>query len=177
MRKARQLPAEAKVDATLRPLQNAHILGGDDPIGRYGAENRRSCSPGRLQSIGGSQSDHWNNTLANQTLQALWVKNSSPEDHNKQLSATVAALMGIAPKDELEVMMAAQLVAERATLIRPSAGPPLAPACPGLACGPPAYLRKLIFRPRLLRNRSALSGRKELMLVPRPRPSARDHFH
>jgi hypothetical protein len=66
---------------------------------------------GRLKSIGGSQSDHWNNTLANQTVQALWVKNSSPEERDKQLSATVAALMGIAPKDELEGMMAAQLIA------------------------------------------------------------------
>ena len=66
---------------------------------------------GRLKSIGGSQSDHWNNILANQAVQALWVKNSSPEERDKQLSATVAALMGIAPKDELEGMMAAQLVA------------------------------------------------------------------
>lgn len=66
---------------------------------------------GRLKNIGGSQSDHWNNTLANQAVQALWLKNSSAEERHKQLSATVAALMGIAPKDELEGMMAAQLVA------------------------------------------------------------------
>lgn len=66
---------------------------------------------GRLKNIGGSQSDHWNNRLANQAVQALWVKNSSAEERDKQLSATVAALMGIAPKDELEGMMAAQLVA------------------------------------------------------------------
>jgi hypothetical protein len=44
-------------------------------------------------------------------VQALWVKNSSAEERDKQLSATVAALMGIAPKDELEGMLAAQLVA------------------------------------------------------------------
>ena len=31
---------------------------------------------GTLKNIGGSQSDHWNNTLANQVVQALWVKNS-----------------------------------------------------------------------------------------------------
>lgn len=66
---------------------------------------------GRLKKIGGSQSDHWNNTLANQAVQALWVKNSSAEERDKQLSATVAVLMGIAPKDELEGMIAAQLVA------------------------------------------------------------------
>lgn len=66
---------------------------------------------GRLRNIGGSQSDHWNNTLANQAAQALWVKNSRPDEREKQLSATVAAMIGIAPKDELEGMMAAQLVA------------------------------------------------------------------
>jgi hypothetical protein len=66
---------------------------------------------GRLKSIGGSQSDHWNGTLANQAGQALWLKNSTPVERDKQLSATVAALMGIAPKDELEGMMAAQLIA------------------------------------------------------------------
>ena len=66
---------------------------------------------GRLRSIGGSQSDHWNNTLANQAMQALWMKNSSPEERDKRLTATIAALMGIAPKDELEGMIAAQLIA------------------------------------------------------------------
>ena len=66
---------------------------------------------GRLKNIGGSQSDHWNNTLANQAMQALWVKNSSAAERDKQLSATVAALIGIAPKDELEGMMAGQMVA------------------------------------------------------------------
>ncbi|WP_131194688.1 hypothetical protein [Lichenihabitans psoromatis] len=66
---------------------------------------------GRLKKLGGSQSDRWNNVLANQAANALWVKNSSPEERDKQLSATVAALIGIAPKDELEGMMAAQLVA------------------------------------------------------------------
>jgi hypothetical protein len=66
---------------------------------------------GALKTIGGSQSDNWNNTLANQAVQALWVKNSDTKTRDKQLSATVAALVGIAPKDELEGMMAAQLIA------------------------------------------------------------------
>lgn len=68
-------------------------------------------SKGRLKYIGGSDSDSWNNTLANQAVQTLWIKNSSAEDRNKQLVATMAALRGISPKDELEGMMAAQLVA------------------------------------------------------------------
>jgi hypothetical protein len=66
---------------------------------------------GRLKKIGGSQSDKWNNVLANQALQALWLKNSDPEESNNQIGATIDALIGIAPNDELEGMMAAQLVA------------------------------------------------------------------
>ena len=66
---------------------------------------------GALRNIGGSQSDHWNNLLASQAVQALWIKNSGVETHDKQLTATVAALAGIGPKDELEGMMAAQLIA------------------------------------------------------------------
>ncbi len=66
---------------------------------------------GELKSIGGSKSDEWNNLLANQAMQALWLKNSDVGTRDKQRSATIAALIGIAPKDELEGMMAAQLVA------------------------------------------------------------------
>jgi hypothetical protein len=84
-----------------KPANTPTTVVADDPDDRKG----------RLKNIGGSQSDHWNNTLANQAVQALWMKNSSADERDKQLSATVAALMGIAPKDELEGMMAAQLVA------------------------------------------------------------------
>ncbi len=66
---------------------------------------------GILKNIGGSRSDHWNNIVANQTVQSLWLKHSNREMRNKQHSATVAALIGIGPKDELEGMMAAQLIA------------------------------------------------------------------
>lgn len=65
----------------------------------------------RLKRVGGSQSDKWNNVIANQTVQALWVNSSDQDSLDQQLTATVAALAGIAPKDELEGMMAAQLVA------------------------------------------------------------------
>ena len=77
------------------------IVVANDPEDRKGA----------LKSIGGSQSDHWNNTLSNQAVQTLWLKHSDFEGCDRQLAATVAALIGIAPKDELEGMMAAQLIA------------------------------------------------------------------
>jgi hypothetical protein len=53
---------------------------------------------GRLQRIGGSQSDHWNNTLANQTLQALWVKNSSQEERDKQFPMQSKLPMHLSPR-------------------------------------------------------------------------------
>jgi hypothetical protein len=73
----------------------------DDPADRKGA----------LQAIGGSWSDSWNNLLANQTVRALWFGHSDQEARERQYSATVAALMGIGPTDELEGMLAAQLLA------------------------------------------------------------------
>jgi hypothetical protein len=66
---------------------------------------------GTLRSIGGSQSDVWNRLLAEQAIEALWKKNSAVDTYKRQLNATVAALVGIGPRDELEGMMAAQLIA------------------------------------------------------------------
>ncbi len=66
---------------------------------------------GRLKALGGSLSDRWNSILTNQTVQTLWLQHSDAETRDRQCSATVAALVGIGPKDELEGMMAAQLIA------------------------------------------------------------------
>jgi hypothetical protein len=66
---------------------------------------------GELKQIGGSQSDNWNQILANQTLSTLWLAHSKEESRDRQYTATVAALVGIGPKDELEGMIAAQLIA------------------------------------------------------------------
>ena len=63
-----------------------------------------------MQHIGGSKSDDWNNFLTNQTLSTLWLA-SKDEARNRQYSATLAALIGIAPQGEIEGMIAAQLVA------------------------------------------------------------------
>src|SRR2546426_732397 len=66
---------------------------------------------GTLKRIGGSQSDHWNNILANQIVQTLWLKNSDNDTRDRQYQATIAGLIGIGPKDEIEGMIAAQLIA------------------------------------------------------------------
>src|SRR5262249_52520404 len=73
--------------------------------------NDSEALKGTRKRIGGSQSDHWNNILANQTVQTLWLKHSDKDTRDRQYRATVAALAGIGPKDEIEGMMAAQLLA------------------------------------------------------------------
>jgi hypothetical protein len=69
-------------------------------------EDRRK---GAYRFIGGSQSDDWNMGVAEQAVAALWITNSG-SDFDRQMNATLAALKGIGPKDELEGMMAAQLI-------------------------------------------------------------------
>ena len=64
-----------------------------------------------LKKIGGSNWDQWNRLLIDQVLQALWVKNSNEKAIDGQIDATLTALIGISPQDELEGMMAAQLIA------------------------------------------------------------------
>jgi hypothetical protein len=67
--------------------------------------------PGSFKAIGGSMSDDWNSILVNQTCNALWQRNCGEDDKDRQRGAAVAALIGIGPKDELEGMIAGQLVA------------------------------------------------------------------
>jgi hypothetical protein len=64
---------------------------------------------GTMKHIGGSQSDQWNETLANQALRTLWTAYSNDETQKRQYQGMVAALVGIEPRDELEAMIAAQL--------------------------------------------------------------------
>jgi hypothetical protein len=82
----------------------ATILVANDPVDRTG----------KLKAIGGSASDAFNNVLANATMNTLWLKNSGPDERDRQLSAMAAALVGIAPQDELEGMLAGQLIAANA---------------------------------------------------------------
>jgi hypothetical protein len=73
--------------------------------------NDPARNTGRMKQLGGSQSDDWNRTIANDTIQALWFKNSGKETSDQQTIAAIKGLVGIGPKDELEGMMAAQLIA------------------------------------------------------------------
>jgi len=66
---------------------------------------------GQLKAIGGSMSDDLNTILANQAMNSLWIKHSDEKERKRRCSGIVAALAGIRPKDEMEGMIAAQLVA------------------------------------------------------------------
>lgn len=56
-------------------------------------------------------SDDWNNVVASQTIQTLWLKKSDAEEIRRQRHAAVDALIGITPRDEFEGIIAAQLLA------------------------------------------------------------------
>ena len=66
-----------------------------------------SLEQGTLKRIGGSASDDWNSTLANQTVQSLWTHHDSDKMRGQKFNGAVAALVGIGPKDELEGMIVA----------------------------------------------------------------------
>jgi hypothetical protein len=67
-------------------------------------------SQGRLRRIGGSLNEDWNNLILNDTFATLPLE---PDDERKinQIRATISGLLGIEPKDELEGMIAAQMIA------------------------------------------------------------------
>jgi hypothetical protein len=73
--------------------------------------NDTDVQKGTLKKYGGSHSDDWINVVACQAANALRIKHSDPETRDKQVSAALAGLSGIGPKDEIEGMMAAQLIA------------------------------------------------------------------
>src|SRR5205814_10359154 len=52
-----------------------------------------------------------NNIVANQAIGSLWVAHSDSDSLQKQYQATIHAMIGIAPRDEIEGMLATQMVA------------------------------------------------------------------
>jgi hypothetical protein len=75
------------------------------------AEPSAPQATGILKRVGGSRSDDWNNRIITDTTQVLWIKNSDQKEYGQQINAALVGLIGISPKDELEGMMAAQLIA------------------------------------------------------------------
>jgi hypothetical protein len=65
---------------------------------------------GILKCFGGSQADTWNAALANQLVAALWRKPEGTARDN-QVKGAVGGLAGISPQDEMEGMLAVQMIA------------------------------------------------------------------
>jgi hypothetical protein len=66
---------------------------------------------GELKCLGGSMCDDFNLALANQTINTLWLKPLDEAEQKNQCQTVVQAMVGIGPTDELEGMLAAQLLA------------------------------------------------------------------
>jgi hypothetical protein len=73
--------------------------------------NRLPAMEGLLKTVGGSQSDDWNETLVDQTIAALWHGGKDIDARKKQVTGAVAALVGTGPRDEMEGMIATQMIA------------------------------------------------------------------
>jgi hypothetical protein len=70
---------------------------------------------GKLRSIGGSEFDNINTWLANSVINSIWIPPGfSPEEGKQLRTNAVQTLMGIAPRDEIEGMLAVQMVAAHA---------------------------------------------------------------
>jgi hypothetical protein len=64
-----------------------------------------------FKQLGGSDSDHFNQLLADQTLNTLWVPRADEEQRDRQYLAATAAMIGAKPQNELEGMLIGQMIA------------------------------------------------------------------
>ena len=67
--------------------------------------------PSRTKFIGGSKYDTFNLLVTNQAIDAMWLGHGDEASKQKQYDACLEAMAGIAPRDETEGMLAAQIVA------------------------------------------------------------------
>ena len=70
-----------------------------------------AAGEGKLKRVGGSGSDDFNHILINQALRTLWTAHSDEATKDQQIQATLSGLIGIGPRDELEGLLAAQMIA------------------------------------------------------------------
>src|SRR5438874_5588621 len=66
---------------------------------------------GDLRSISGSDNDDFSTILGNQVIQALWREPCDSDELTQLMQAALAAMIGMKPRDELEGMLIAQLIA------------------------------------------------------------------
>jgi hypothetical protein len=64
-----------------------------------------------MAEISGSVSEKFTSVLINQVLRTLWLREADKESKNDQIAATIAAMQAIRPRDPLEGMLTAQMIA------------------------------------------------------------------
>jgi hypothetical protein len=69
-----------------------------------------SSQPGELKAIGGSRDDQWNMLMLNQAREASWRHTIDRTALEKSAQHIASPMEGIAPRDEIEGMLAAQMV-------------------------------------------------------------------
>ncbi len=67
--------------------------------------------PDPSKQLGGSDDDKFNQVAVNQAVNCLWLAHANDEDRDKLIQSTLISLRGIAPRDEMEGMLAVQMVA------------------------------------------------------------------
>ena len=66
---------------------------------------------GNLRSISGSDNDDFSNMLVNQVANALWRGPYDSDEQTRQVTAMAAVMIGMKPRDGLDGMLIAQLIA------------------------------------------------------------------
>jgi hypothetical protein len=66
---------------------------------------------GNLRSISGSDNDDFSNMLVNQVVRALWRGHCDSDEQTRQVTAMPTVMIGMKPRDALEGMLIAQLIA------------------------------------------------------------------
>jgi hypothetical protein len=82
-------------------------MNGDDKKATDGTADGTNS----LKHIGGSESDAWNNYIGAQALASIRPYIGDEEKRDKMRAIVTAGLNGIAPRDEMEGMIAAQMLA------------------------------------------------------------------
>jgi hypothetical protein len=77
---------------------DAETMGADDPYDLKGL----------LKRLGGSQSDHWNKVLIDQTVHTLGLNRSDGEARERRHRAALAGLIGIGPQDVANMLREAR---------------------------------------------------------------------
>jgi hypothetical protein len=65
--------------------------------------------PGRLRALGGSRDDDFNHYVFSQATSVGRINPADPQSIERETKAAMTAMLGVAPRDEIEGMIAGQL--------------------------------------------------------------------